>query len=241
MELSEPAEARFIATDLVPALRGAKLHPVIYGYDASWSAFPWPLVASPAGPDLAGIAWHCYVNDPTWMSRFHQRAPSLDQTLDECSPGSRPVPVPEYVIPSLRNWANSVSLWNVALDPAGGPVQGSHGGCIACTGLVTIDEQSHTVSYDQSYYQLGQVSKFVRPGAVRIASENFVHYSFALDKNLASPGLDDVAFVNPDGSKVLVAYNNASTGLRFGARTDQGWFSYRLAAGAEVTLLWDRR
>jgi glucosylceramidase len=241
MELDEPGEARFIANDLAPTLRRARLRTKIYGYDASWSGFPWPLVASAAGPDLAGIAWHCYVNDPTWMSRFHLRAPALDQTVDECSPGTRPVPVPEYVIPSLRNWASSVSLWNVALDPAGGPVQGSHGGCIACTGLVTIDERSHAVSYGQSYYQLGQVSKFVQPGAVRIDSENFVHYAYALDKNLASPGLDDVAFVNPDGSKVLVAYNNASASLRFSAQTDQGWFSYRLAPGAEVTLVWDRR
>jgi glucosylceramidase len=241
MELSEPAEARFIAAYLVPALRAAKLHPVIYGYDASWSAFPWPLLSSSAGPYLGGVAWHCYVNDPSWMSRFHVRAPRLDQTVDECSPSIRPLPVPEVLISSLRNWANSVSLWNVALDPQGGPAEGTHGGCPGCTGLVTIDEQSGKVTYDLSYYQLGQVSKFVQLGAVRLSSDNFVRYGYALNTNIASPGLDDVAFANPDGTKVLVAYNNATTTLPFTVQTDQGYVSYRLAPAAMVTLVWDRR
>jgi glucosylceramidase len=240
MELQEPDEARFIANNLGPTLRAARLHTRIYGYDASWSGFPWPLVASPAGSYLGGVAWHCYVNDPSFMTRFHARAPALDQTVDECTPSRRPVPVSELVISSLRNWVNSMSLWNVALDPRGGPVA-VHGGCAGCFGLVTIDEQSQTVSYGLSYYQLGQVSKFVQRGAVRISSENFVRYVYKKDANLASPGLDDVAFVNPDGSKVLIAYNNDAATIRFAVQTDQGYYSYRLAPRATVTLVWDRR
>lgn len=52
-------------------------------------------------------------------------------------------------------------------------------------------------------------------------------------------GLDDVALLNPDGSRVLVAYNNSSAAIRFAVNWDGRSFTYSLAAQAMVTFRWN--
>ena len=117
--------------------------------------------------------------------------------MSECSPGIIPYTPGEAIVSSLRNWA-SAALCNLALDPSGGPVQRPNKGCPGCTGVVTIDEQTHAVTYGLNYYQLGQVSKFVAPGAVRIGSNTLVS-DFRTPSGTygVTPGLDDVAFQQP--------------------------------------------
>jgi glucosylceramidase len=78
------------------------------------------------------------------------------------------------------------------------------------------------------------VSKFLKPGAVRIYSNHFVKYSAAGP----GAGLDDVAFLNPDGSEALVAYNNSSAPARFAVVWHDQSFSYDLPARAMVTFAW---
>jgi glucosylceramidase len=214
-----PDEATFISQYLQPALARAGLHPKIYGNDLSWDqlAYADSLLSGPAAGDLNGIAWHCDFGSPTVMGQLHESAPGLDQIADECSPEIRDFGAPEYLISTLRDWASAVAVWNVALDPQGGP-HGTAYGCPGCTGVVTIDEQSHTVSLTSEYYQLGQVSAYVQPGAVRIDSPNFVTYGLdGSDIETVSSGLDDVAFQNPDGSLVLITYNNSSHSRVVGA------------------------
>jgi glucosylceramidase len=157
--------------------------------------------------------------------------------------GTLPFSTSELEIASMRNWASAVALWNVALDQNGGPVQPPNAGCSGCTAIVTIDDTTHTVTFTRDYYQLGQVSKFLAPGAVRIGSNNFVSYRYiptgvAQANPFATPGLDDVAFQNPDGSRVLVAYNSATTPIKFAARDDGYYFNYTLEPGATATFIW---
>jgi glucosylceramidase len=241
----EPGQSRWIVSNLAPALRAAKLATRIYGFDFSWSghAYATRLASRPAvARAIAGVAWHCYYGVPRVMTRLHARAPRLEQIVTECSPGISPGPTAELLIASLRNWASAVLLWNIALDPSGGPVQ--HGGCQRCTGVVTVDGRTGTVRYGRDYYQLGQASSFIRPGARRIASNSFVTYnSTALNHgpNYASAGLDNVALVNPDGSKVLLAFNNSARSQRFAVRWRGRSFGHTLPAQAMATFLWDRR
>ena len=196
------------------------------------------LSSGPAAGDLDGIAWHCYFGSPTVMSQLQQSAPGLDQIADECSPEIRNFGAPEYLISTLRNWASVVATWNLALDPQGGP-HGTAYGCPGCTGVVTIDEQSHTVSFSSEYYQLGQVGAFVQPGAVRIDSPNFVTYGLnSSNIETVSSGLDDVAFLNPDGSRVLIAYNHSTAPISFGVQSDGNYFAYTIPAQAMTTFTW---
>ncbi len=244
LEFPEPDEAYFITRFLAPALRTARLHTALYGSDFGWSLpsapYAFALASGPAGRDLTGIAWHCYFGDPNVMSRMHARSPALEEIMDECSTGLTPNPVSEVMLGSIRNWASAVVLWNLALDPSGGPVQPPNGGCHGCTGIVTINPRTHAVSLGLSYYQLGQLSAFVQPGAVRVYSNHFVTYRFKLGEDFASPGLDDAAFVNPDGSRVLVAYANTLTPQRFTVEWDGRGFTYTLAPGAMATFIWSR-
>ena len=244
LNLSAAGEARFITHDLAPELRAAGLTTMIYGLDANWSRLTvaQQLVTAPAvANDLAGIAWHCYSGNPRAMTELHDLAPRLPQIVSECSTGISPGPPAELLITSLRNWATSVPLWNIALDPRGGPVQPPNAGCRGCTGIVTVDERTHTVSYSSDYYQLGQLTRFVQSGAYRIGSPTFVSYnSTELNRgpSYATGGVDDVAVANPDGTKVLLAYNNAPRPVRFAVAWRGRAFTYTLPAAATVTFVW---
>jgi glucosylceramidase len=246
LNFSAASQASWIVRDLGPALSRAGLHPKVYGSDLGWgpttTAFATTAVFGRAGTTLNGIAWHCYFGNPGVMSVFRQAAPRLDQIVDECSPGGiTPTPTSEIVIASMRDWASTVALWNLALDPRGGPVQVPNTGCPGCVGLATIDEATGSVVLRRSYYQLGQASAFVSPGAQRIKSGHFVSYVYPRSGvNVVTPGLDDVAFKNPDGSIVLVAYNNSSAPVPFAVAWSGRSFSYALPAQATVTFVWKR-
>jgi glucosylceramidase len=172
------------------------------------------------------------------MSQLHEQQPGLDQIVDECSPEVRPVGTPEFLISSLRNWASAVFLWTVALDPSGGPIQPGND-CVGCTGPVTINEQTGAVTLRTEYYQIGQVSSFVQPGAVRVGSQSQVSYGVSsLGYETATPGLDDVAFLNPDGSTVLIADDNSEAPITFGVESDGRYFTTTLPPRAMTTFVW---
>lgn len=240
LNLSAAGEATWLVHDLKPALARARLAPRIYGADLGWgptTTYATATAQSQAARDLAGLAWHCYFGAPTAMDADR----SLASIVDECSPGLTPTPISEVVISSLRNWAGTVGLWNLALDPTGGPAQLPNHGCKGCSGLVTIDPRTGTVTPRLAYYQLGQASAFVAPGAQRVASPTFVQYRYpGPGVDVATPGLDDVALRNPDGSLVLIAYDNSSRPVRFSVAWKGRAFSYRLTAGATATFVWNR-
>jgi hypothetical protein len=123
---------------------------------------------------------------------------------------------------SVQNYARTVELWNIALDPNDGP---HTGGCPDCLGVVTINQSTGNVIYTNDYYQVGQFSKFVVPGAYHITSNNVGSVASA-------------AFKNADGSKVLVAHNDGSSSSTFQVVWGNQGFNYTLPAGATVTFKW---
>jgi glucosylceramidase len=115
-------------------------------------------------------------------------------------------------------------------------------GCLHCTGIVTIDPVRHSVAFTRDYYQLGQFSKYVQPGAVRVGSNTFITYRYTYPAGtINTPGLDDVAFQNPDGSRVLLAFNSARRAVAFAVKDAGAYFRYRLAPGATATFVWTPR
>ena len=120
-------------------------------------------------------------------------------------------------------------------------MQAPNSGCANCTGIVTVDVRTHAVSYRADYYQLGQLSRFVQTGAYRIDARNFVSYNstyLTAGPSYATASVDDVAFANPDGTKVLLAYNNAPRSVRFAVGWQGRGFAYTLPPGATVTFVW---
>jgi glucosylceramidase len=122
----------------------------------------------------------------------------------------------------MRSWGKSYVKWSLALDQNHGP---HTGGCGTCNPLVTVSESSGAVSYAIEYYTLGQYSKFVLPGAVRVYSSN-------------APGFVSVAFKNPDGSKVLVVYNEGRSPQSFQTTWGSKSFTYSLSGLSGATFVW---
>jgi glucosylceramidase len=81
--------------------------------------------------------------------------------------------------------------WNVLLDEQGGPNHVAN----FCFAPVHADTKSGNLIYTNSYYYIGHFSKFIKPGAKRIAS------AASRDKLLTT------AYMNPDGKLAVVVMN----------------------------------
>lgn len=228
-------EITFVRDYLSPALAQAGLSTQILGWDYVWDqapVYPTQLMSdSSVLPHLAGTAWHCYGGVPADMAPIHYLAPSKEIHVTECSglytlnDQDQFKKTMNMFVDSTRNWASSVVLWNIALDSTNGP----NSGCSICRPLVHIDyslTEGWVVSKQIEYYALGQVSKWVRPGAVRVSSTT------------SATGINNVAFINPDGSKVLVTINNSTSTQTFGVQDGNRWFEAALPAGAAATFRW---
>jgi glucosylceramidase len=216
-----------------PAFVQAGLKTRIVVFDHNWDLVDYPLEVladSQVQAYVDGAAFHCYAGNALSQTRVHATYPNENIWFTECS-GGRWAPrfsenlnyfLRTVMIGNFNNWGNSVMLWNLALDEKDGP---QNGGCTNCRGVVTIDQSTGEVAYNVEYYTLGHFSKFVDPGAVRIGS---------------SPGVNrlpvNVAFINPDGSIVLVAHADR-TGT-FDVSWNDMHFTYTLPERAAVTFKW---
>ncbi|MDQ2903005.1 MAG: discoidin domain-containing protein [Chloroflexota bacterium] len=235
--MSFPAdqEANFIAHYLAPAFAANHITTKILGYDHNWDTPSYPttlLSDASTNAALAGTAWHCYAGAVEAQTQVHNAYPNKDTYETECAGGqwelNNGLPgTTNLLIGTTRNWSKSVVRWGLALDPNGEPNLGTGAACTQCQGIVTIDQKTGKVTYNGDYYALGQASKFLQPGAARI------------DSSAGSNEVSDVAFKNPDGSKVLVVYNAAANRQRFDVQWGGHWFSYALPAGAVATFVWN--
>jgi glucosylceramidase len=240
MNLTPEADAQFIAQDLAPAFAAAALTTRIYGGDTGGAEPSYAEATeqfAAAASAVSGVAWHCY-GGQQGITAFHNLFQGVQNLMTECSPGIIPYTGAEAAIDAVRNWASSAALWNVALNGEGGPVQAPNSGCHSCTGLIQINQGTHKVTYGLNYYQLGQLTKFVQRGAVRIDTQRWVSDYRNSSGYHVSLGLDNVGFVNPDGSRVLVAYNHSTQPITFGVSWNYKQFSYTLPAAATVTFKW---
>jgi glucosylceramidase len=243
--LSPQDEGNLIHNYVAPALRQAGLGPKILAYDDHFEtdlAYIPPVMAE-AGGDVAGFAYHCYLSDPSSMSTIHSQYPRQLLLETECSSKLSDIYPEQMAIRVLRNGAQGVQLWNAALDQNGGPKIGN--GCQGITGPwsgqpciapVTVNTATHTSALTSDYWALGQFSKFIRLGAVRIDSTD-------PSSCMTSPtsgwncGLEDVAFKNPDGSQVIVATaHDGHSHLATVAENGQS-VSYNIPDGAIVTFV----
>ena len=235
MSMPADQESTFIKNYLAPAFSANHITTRILGYDHNWDqpGYPTTLLSDPAtNAALAGTAWHCYAGAVEAQTQVHNAFPTKDTYETECAGGqweeNNGLPgTTNLLIGATRNWSKTVVRWGLALDPNGEPNLGTGAACSQCRGVVTIDQQTGKVTYNGDYYALGQASKFLSPGATRI------------DSSAGSNGVTDVAFKNPDGSKVLVVYNAAASAQKFDVQWGGQWFSYTLPAGAVATFKWN--
>lgn len=233
MRVDPATRAAFIGGHLGPLLARANPGTAIFDWDHNWDEPESPAIVlsdPKAAQYVAGVAWHCYGGDVRAMGRLHALFPSKETWFTECSGGGW---APDWgknlqyftktlVIDTTRGWARGVLLWNLALDENNGP---HLGGCKDCRGVVTIDSRTGAVTRNVEYYALAHASRFVRPGAVRIASTEV-------------EGVANVAFRNPDGSTALLAANGGSVPKALSVRVQGRAFSYTLPASSVASFTW---
>ena len=231
-----PAQQIKLVQQMGQAFAANKLSTKILAWDHNWDvpSYPESVFNDPATADYAvGSAWHIYSGTPIYQTLTHNDYPSKESYLSEATGGdwqaSKQVAFHDamdtWLVNGTRNWANGVMLWNIALDPDKGPLNADTNGIGICRGLVTIDPKTGDVTYNADYYALAQVSRFVKPGASRIYSNSF-----------GAGSVEDVAFQNPDGSKVVVAYNDSSAAKMISVADGTQSFDYSLGAGDAVTF-----
>jgi len=89
--------------------------------------------------------------------------------------------------------------WNVLLDETGGP---NHVGNF-CFAPLIADTKAGKLLYTNAYYYIGHFSKFIRPGARRVAA--------TANRDV----LQTTAFRNPDGSVAVVVMNQTDKPLDY--------------------------
>jgi len=234
--LTPSDESDVIANYLGPALNNAGLSAVkIFAYEHNWdnTDYAEAVLSSAASPYIAGSSFHCYNGDVSAQSTVRTAYPGKDIWFTECSgtvgsnfAGDLVWNSKNLLIGATRNWARSISLWNLALDQNSGP---TNGGCSNCRGVVTIDTRTSpaSITYNVEYYVLAHLAKFVMPGAHRIDSNTF-----------NGSGVEDVAFQNPDGSIVLFVLNSGSVSGAFSVSWKGTYFNYTLPSQSVATFEW---
>ncbi len=103
------------------------------------------------------------------------------------------------IIGNFKAGMNGFIDWNLILDEKGGP---NHVGNF-CDAPIMCHAKEDVIDIKLSYYYIGHFSRFIKPGAKRILASSF------------SKHLEAVAFMNPDGEKVLVILNTSDKEIEF--------------------------
>jgi glucosylceramidase len=131
------------------------------------------------------------------IAGIHRRYPDLPlyQTEQECGDGRNDWRYCRYTWTLmkhyLRNGASAYLYWNISLKKGGVSRWGW-----AQNSLVIVDPETRTYAYTHEYHLMKHLSAFVRPGARRVETVSWSGYE------------NQLAFLNPDGSVVVVIQND---------------------------------
>ena len=224
-------QARFVKNNLGPAFEktGIKTKIIVFDHNCDHPEYSIAILNdAEARKHIDGSAFHLYLGEIEALSKVQEAHPDKSIYFTEQWTsgegefhGDLQWHTKNLIVGATRNWSRNVLEWNLAADPNFDP-HTEDGGCTQCMGALTIGD---SVTRNVSYYIIAHASKFIRPGSVRVAS------------NIAD-GLHNVAFVNPEGKKVLVVVNDHSTPKNFAIKFNGRLAEASLPAGAVGTYVW---
>ena len=203
--MEAPEQAAFIKNQLGPLFKseGIETKIIIYDHNADRPDYPIEVLNDPeAAQYIDGSAFHLYGGTISALEEVHQAHPDKNVYFTEQwvgAPGDFAKELSWHtknlIIGAPRNWSKTVLEWNLAADENQEP-HTDRGGCDRCLGAVTINGDA--VTREPAYYIIGQASKFVKPGSVRIAST-------------MTKEIPNVAYKTPDGETVVIMQNTSKT------------------------------
>lgn len=231
MEAEEQVD--FIKDHLGPLFQSEGVDTKIIAYDHNFDQPQYPITVlsdEEAYPFVDGSAFHAYAGDVSAMSQVHNAFPEKGLYFTEISGGDWATDfgdnlkwnIKNIFIGTTRNWSKTALLWNLALNENSGP---TNNGCQDCRGVVNIGS-SGEITYNEEFYAIAHFSKFVRPGARRI------------DSNQMGDGISNVAFQNPDGSIVLVILNETTSNKSINVQAGDQHLEINSNANSVSTLVW---
>lgn len=113
------------------------------------------------------------------------------------------------ILGNLKMGVNGSIDWNLLLDSQGGPNHKDN----FCEAPIMLTEDEKHFQIMTEYYYIGHFSRYIQPGAVRLAASTWCSQAEA------------VAFENPDGSRVAVLLNRTDCDLPMHISLDgvDGW------------------
>jgi len=224
-------QATFIKTAVGPAFEKAGIQTKIWLYDHNCDRPDYPttiLNDAGAAKYVDGSAFHLYGGTIDALTQVHNAHPDKNLYFTEQwvgAPGNMKGDVDWHVknvvIGSALNWSKVALEWNLAANSKLEPH--TPGGCTECLGAITID--GNAVTRNPAYYIIAHASKFVRPGSVRIGSNQ-------------AANLPNAAFKAPDGKMVLMVENDGSASKTFSISYNSKIVTATLAGGAVGTFVW---
>ena len=230
MVMSATQQADFIKNHLGPAFQAAGITTkiIIWDHNCDNPNYPITILNDPAAKQYVnGSAFHLYNGDISALSTVHAAHPDKHLYFTEqwtagsgSFNGDLKWHLKNVIIGSMRNWSKVALEWNLANDGSYGPH--TPGGCTECKGALTLDG---AINRNVAYYIVGHASKFVKPGSVRIESNNVAT-------------IFNAAFKTPDGTKVLIVINDGAAAATFNIKFKGQIAVATLAAGAAATYTW---
>lgn len=225
-------QSSFIRDHLGPAFAEAGITTkiVLFDHNCDHPEYPFSILNdSVTRKFVDGSAFHMYLGDISAMGKTHDAHPDKNLYFTEQWTsgdgqfgGDLGWHVNNLIVGAMRNWSRTVLEWNLAADPNFNP-HTPDGGCDRCLGALTIGEK---VSRNVSYYIIAHASKLVRPGSIRVGSNEI-------------DGLPNVAFITPSGQKVLIVLNSKPEEQQFQIGFKDQSATITLAAGAVGTFVWN--
>jgi glucosylceramidase len=182
---------------------------------------------------IDGLAFHWYTGDHFEQLQYLvEKYPEKDLLFSEgCVPQEEVTKANQnahgdvYIHELINNFKYGTTAyidWNLLLFNTGGPNHKDN----TCEAPIQYIEETDSLRINLSYYYVKHFSHFVTSGAKVAYSSAFSSY------------IEQVAFVNLDGTKVLVAYNRSNQAEDFRVIDGKKEATVQLSAHEVVTLSW---
>jgi glucosylceramidase len=142
----------------------------------------------------------------------------------------------EWANTVVRNWARSITVWNLALDENATPYIGIReegdvlpGQSLTGHGLIQIDSRTREITRTGRFWAMAHYTRHIRRGAKLFRTSGIANIDNAL--------VSHAGFRNPDGSYVVILANRGPD-RRIQLVLGQNALDIALPADSVHTLVW---